>query len=248
MGLFDHFPYPDFHQLNLDWILETVSNCVTKVAELWTYVKEPGDGIHKALTDAQAAATSALTSASNAGTAATRAAADAQRADEATRDCQDSAQIASNAVATCTNKAEQATGAASEALDNAEAAQEDAANASVSAETARQQATVCTSEADKARGYALECETALANITAKFAQMYPVGAVYVNFRNQAMPTESDTTVINRLQELTGGTWARAGSHGQPVTESRHLGWLTGILGNAGGDSIDTNFNIYVRTA
>ena len=66
MGLFNHFPYPDTHQLNLDWILETVKTCVDKVTELWTYVREPGAGIQKALTDAQAAATAAKTNATNA--------------------------------------------------------------------------------------------------------------------------------------------------------------------------------------
>lgn len=150
MGLFNHFPYPDTHQLNLDWILETVKSCVDKVAELWTYVREPGAGIQKALTDAQAAAASAQ---------------------ESVRD-----------------------------------------------------------------------------ITTMFSKLYPVGSVYVNYRNQAMPVESDATVIARLQALTGGTWARAGSHGQPVTASGQLGWATVNLCNAAGDANDTNFNIYVRTA
>lgn len=150
MGLFNHFPYPDTHQLNLDWILDAVKTCVDKVTELWTYVREPGAGIQKALTDAQAAATSAQ---------------------ESVRD-----------------------------------------------------------------------------ITTMFAKLYPVGSVYVNYRNQAMPVESDATVIARLQALTGGTWARAGSRGQPVTETGKLGMATIILINDGGDYKETNFNIYVRTA
>lgn len=150
MGLFNHFPYPDTHQLNLDWILDAVKTCVDKVTELWTYVREPGAGIQKALTDAQAAATSAQ---------------------ESVRD-----------------------------------------------------------------------------ITTMFAKLYPVGSVYVNYRNQAMPEENDATVIARLQALTGGTWARAGSRGQPVTETGKLGMATIILTNDGGDYKETNFNIYVRTA
>ena len=185
MGLFNYFPYPDTHQLNLDWILETVKNCVDKVAELWTYVKEPGTGIQKALTDAQAAATTAQTSAQNAQTAAT------------------SAQTAATS-------AEQFSDSAAEAVD--------------------------------------ECRQYLADMQSMMGKLYPVGAVYVNYRNQAMPVESDATVIARLKALTGGTWARAGSHGQPVTASGQLGWATVILGNAAGDTNDTNFNIYVRTA
>lgn len=129
MGLFNHFPYPDTHQLNLDWILDAVKGCVDKVTELEEYVKDPGTDIHDIL-----------------------------------------------------------------------------------------------------------------------SKLYPVGAVYVNYRNQAMPAESDATVIARLQALTGGTWARAGSHGQPVTASGQMGWATVNLGNAAGDANDTNFNLYVRTA
>lgn len=150
MGLFNHFPYPDTHQLNLDWILDTVKTCVDKVTELWTYVREPGAGIQKALTDAQAAATSA--------------------------------------------------------------------------------------------------QESLRDITTMFAKLYPVGSVYVNYWNQDRPVESDETVIARLQALTGGTWARAGSRGQPVTETGKLGMATIILTNDGGDYKETNFNIYVRTA
>lgn len=150
MGLFNHFPYPDTHQLNLDWILDTVKGCVDKVTELWTYVREPGAGIQKALTDAQAAAASA--------------------------------------------------------------------------------------------------QESLRDMTTMFAKLYPVGSVYINYRNQTMPVESDATVIARLQALTGGTWARAGSRGQPVTETGKLGMATVILTNDGGDYKETNFNIYVRTA
>lgn len=150
MGLFNHFPYPDTHQLNLDWILDAVRTCVDKVTELWTYVREPGAGIQKALTDAQAAAASA--------------------------------------------------------------------------------------------------QESLRDMTTMFAKLYPVGSVYINYRNQTMPVESDATVIARLQALTGGTWARAGSRGQPVTETGKLGMATIILTNDGGDYKETNFNIYVRTA
>ena len=150
MGLFNHFPYPDTHQLNLDWILETVKSCVDKVTELWTYVREPGAGIQKALTDAQEAAASA--------------------------------------------------------------------------------------------------QESLRDMTTMFAKLYPVGSVYINYRNQTMPAESDATVIARLQAVTGGTWERAGSHGQPVTATERMGWATVMLSNAAGDANDTNFNIYVRTA
>lgn len=192
MGLFNHFPYPDTHQINLDWILDAVKGCVDKVTELWTYVKEPGTGIQKALTDAQAAATTAKTSVTSA----------------------------------------QASAAAAQAYVTQ--AQTYAHNAQTSANNAGE--------------FADTCAEYVAQVQAMMGKLYPVGAVYVNYRNQAMPEESDATVIARLKALTGGTWARAGSHGQPVTASGQLGWATINLGNAAGDAQDTNFNIYVRTA
>ena len=199
MGLFNHFPYPDTHQLNLDWILDVVKNCLDKVTELWTYVREPGAGIQKALTDAQAAATTAQTSAQSAQTSAT------------------SAQASS-----------------ANARTSAIGAEANAANAQTSANDAQETADLCAS-------YLNDMQTMM-------GKLYPVGAVYVNYRNQTLPVESDATVIARLQALTGGTWARAGSRGQPVTASDKLGWATVMLGDGAGNANDTNFNIYVRTA
>lgn len=46
MGLFEHFPYTNFHRLNLDWLLGRVAELETKVAELmnfrasWTVTKK----------------------------------------------------------------------------------------------------------------------------------------------------------------------------------------------------------------
>ena len=101
MGLFNNFPYPDTHQLNLDWILETIKNCVDKVAELWKYVSEHGGKIQQAVTDAhtsaqsaQTAATSAQTSAQSAQTAATTAQTAAQSAQTAATTAQTAAQSA----------------------------------------------------------------------------------------------------------------------------------------------------------
>ena len=31
MGLFEHFPYVNFHQLNIDWVLEKVKYCLATV-------------------------------------------------------------------------------------------------------------------------------------------------------------------------------------------------------------------------
>ena len=99
-----------------------------------------------------------------------------------------------------------------------------------------------------AQAAAASAQETLRDMTTMFAKLYPVGSVYINYRNQTMPVESDATVIARLQALTGGTWARAGSRGQPVTDTGKLGMATITLTNDGGDYKEINFNIYVRTA
>lgn len=206
MGLFNHFPYPDTHQLNLDWILDAVKTCVDKVTELWTYVREPGAGIQKASTDAQAAATRAQT----------------------------------NATSTQASAANARTSAI-----NAEA---NAANAQTSANDAETWAQSAQTSAHSAQTSADTCAEYAAQIQAIMGKLYPVGAVYVNFCNQDKTVESDATVIARLQALTGGTWSRAGSHGQPAKTSGMFGWATVMLGDASGSANEISFNIYVRKA
>ena len=248
MGLFNHFPYPDTHQLNLDWILETVKSCVDKVTELWTYVREPGAGIQKALTDAQAAATNAQTSATsaqassaNARTSAIGAEANAANAQTSANDPQTSADDAH----TPADDAQAAATTAQTAATSAQAALTDSNAAANTAQTSARNAQTAEMNAKKS---ANDAKQYLADVQTIMGKLYPVGAVYVNFWNQAMTLESDATVIARLQALTGGTWARAGSHGQPVKTSGMLGWATVMLGDAAGSANDINFNIYVRKA
>lgn len=40
MGLFEHFPYTNFHDLNLDWILRTVKELYNKVSEQSDWIEE----------------------------------------------------------------------------------------------------------------------------------------------------------------------------------------------------------------
>ena len=96
MGLFNNFPYPDTHQLNLDWILNSMK-------ELSTYVKERVDGIQKALTDAQAAATAAQTSATGAQASAENAQMSVTQAQTFANNAQTSATSAQETVAELAN-------------------------------------------------------------------------------------------------------------------------------------------------
>lgn len=40
MGLFEHFPYTNFHDLNLDWILRTVEELYQRVSEQTDWIEE----------------------------------------------------------------------------------------------------------------------------------------------------------------------------------------------------------------
>ena len=137
MGLFNNFPYPDTHQLNLDWILD-------KVQELSTYVKERVDGIQKALTDAQAAATAAENSATSAQDAATAAENSATSAQDA---------------ATAQPAAKQAQAAATAAKTSATSAQTSATSAQASAENAQMSVTQAQTFANNARTSANSAQT-----------------------------------------------------------------------------------------
>ena len=150
MGLFNNFPYPDTHQLNLDWILNSVK-------ELSTYVKERVDGIQKALTDAQAAATAAENSATSAQTFANNA--------------QDSATLAQDA-ATAQPSVKQAQAAATAAENSATSAQTFANNAQTGATSAQASAENAQMSVTQAQTFANNAHTSAtsAHTSATIAQ------------------------------------------------------------------------------
>ena len=47
MGMFDHFPYTNFHELNLDWIISAVKELLIEVDSLdsWKEEHETGAGL-----------------------------------------------------------------------------------------------------------------------------------------------------------------------------------------------------------
>lgn len=45
MGLFEHFPYSNFHQLNIDWVLEKVKYCLAQVEAFATRLDNAEDDI-----------------------------------------------------------------------------------------------------------------------------------------------------------------------------------------------------------
>ena len=59
MGLFENFPYTNFHNLNLDWIIKVLKNAVAELEEIQTNWESVRDTANTAKTTADAAAVKA---------------------------------------------------------------------------------------------------------------------------------------------------------------------------------------------
>ena len=146
MGLFNNFPYPDTHQLNLDWILNKVG------------------GIQKALTDAQAAATAAKNSATSAQDAATSAqdaatrAQDAATAQPSVKKAQAAATAAENSATSAQASAENAQISVTQAQTFTNNAHTSATSAQTSATSAQTSATIAQEAATSAQDSATSAQ------------------------------------------------------------------------------------------
>lgn len=125
MGLFEHFPYTDFHRLNLDWILKFTKS-----------VRDRLDLIDAAVKDAQDARDAAESYATNAENSAAEAASSRDIAYQAASDAEDF----KNDAEAAKEAAEDARDDAINAKNAAEDARDDAINAKDAAEDARDDA------------------------------------------------------------------------------------------------------------
>lgn len=154
MGLFNNFPYPDTHQLNLDWILN-------KVGE-----------IQKALTDAQAAATAAENSATSAQTFANNAqdsatsAQDAATAQPSAQQAQAAATAAKTNATSAQTSAENAQMSVTQAHTFANNAQTFANNAQNSATSAQTSANIAQDAATSAHEDATSAQASATELAA----------------------------------------------------------------------------------
>lgn len=136
MGLFEHFPYTNFHDLNLDVILQRVKNAETAAAS--SAEDAAGSQAHadEALTKATNALSTANTAASDAATAKSNAASAVSTANSAASSASDAvtaAQAAQTAAETASTAATGAKNAAISAQGQAETAATNATNAANSA-------------------------------------------------------------------------------------------------------------------
>lgn len=51
MGLFEQLPYTNFHELNLDWVLQTVKGMDAKIEALNAYIRDNLDDAIRSLLD-----------------------------------------------------------------------------------------------------------------------------------------------------------------------------------------------------
>ena len=163
MGLFNNFPYPDTHQLNLDWILNSMK-------ELSTYVKERVDGIQKAVTDAQAAATAAENSATSAQTFANNAQ-DAATAQPYVKQAQAAATAAKTSATSAQTFANNAQTSATSAQTSAENAQMSVTQAQTFANNAHTSATSAHTSATSAQTSATTAQTSAQSAQASATKM-----------------------------------------------------------------------------
>lgn len=165
MGLLEHFPYTNFHNLNLDWIIEVLKNAVAELEEIQTNWEGVRDTANTAKTTADAAAVkaeSARTAANGAITKADSAETKAKNADanaelavvqsSAAQDTATSAEAAANEAKETAARAENTASAAKTTADGvdgkANTALTNSQNAVTTANEAKTTATTADSKVD----------------------------------------------------------------------------------------------------
>ena len=186
MGLFEHFPYTNFHELNLGWFLDKFKALLAEWGIYQPIFEEIRDEAEAAAADAaealaaaetaQGAAETALAQANTAITTANTAVTEAQTARTGAETAQAAAETALADAVTAKNAAVAAQTAAEAAQNAAEDAQTAAENAQYAAELAEGNAAHSANQAEDAADAAetaqAAAETALADaVTAKNAAL-----------------------------------------------------------------------------
>lgn len=175
MGLFNNFPYTDFHRLNLDWILKFTKS-----------VRDRLDLIDAAVANAQAARDAAEQSALEAESArdiALQAASDAEDFKNDAEAAKDAAEAARDTALQAAQDAEDAKDAAEDARDRAETAASTAATAIENidnyVDAAEQAAQNADNSAQAAEDAKTDAEAAQAAAEAAAGSVDPSGNIYI---------------------------------------------------------------------
>lgn len=133
MGLFENFPYTNFHNLNLDWIIKVLKNAVSELEEIQTNWESVRDTANTAKTTADAAAVKA----ENARTTANGAMTKADSAETKAKNADANADLAVVQSSAAQDTATSAEAAANEAKETAARAENTAGTAQATANAAK---------------------------------------------------------------------------------------------------------------
>ena len=165
MGLFENFPYTNFHNLNLDWIIKVLKNAVAELEEIrtnWESVRETANTAKTTANAAKTTADAALTSATQAATNAAEARKLATTAEINSAAAQDTAVEAQAIANEADETAARAKIVASAAQSTANTAKKTADGVDAKATTALENSTNAVTTAD---GVDAKATTALENST-----------------------------------------------------------------------------------
>ena len=184
----NEYPYTNFHDINLDWVLEKTKECVEKSGAAESVAQQAQDTAQTAKTTAETAQTEAATAAqtaANSATVAQEAKATADGIDAKATRALEKAGNAEAEVGSATQAAAAATQAAQNATNTAAAAQTAAENAQAAAQAANNTANQAESTATEAKNIADTNTAAIGSIQTKLvgiAKMYniTVGTVWTS--------------------------------------------------------------------
>ena len=188
------YPYTNFHDINLDWVLEKTKECVEKVGAVESVAQQAQDSAKTAQTaaeTAQAEAERAAQAATNSATVAQEAKATADGIDAKATDALEKAGNAEAQVGSATQAAAAATQAATAATQAAQNATNTAAAAQTAAESAQAAAAAAAADAHTAAGSVSEFD---GRITA-------ASDTATEAKNTA---DANTAAISGIQTKLGG--------------------------------------------
>lgn len=223
MGIFEHNPYTNIHNMNLDWMLRTVQEASTDASSAKATAESMEDDLQTAMTNASTALTTANSAASDAALALS------------------TANNALNTASAAQSTANTAQSTANTAVTNAATAQSTANTAVTNAATAQSTADTAVSNASTAQTTAASAVTAAANALTEAESKLPASyAVYdgtvnllkLNISSQtSIPgvthtvnangtitlngeaTSDSTLLLGRIDTMVGETYTVSGATG-----------------------------------
>lgn len=196
MALFDNFPYTNFHNLNLDWIIKVLKNAVSELEEIqtnWESVRDSANNAVEQATTAQNVANDAKKAANSATTTATEAKNLATEAKELATDASNTAEGADANSRSAYNIATAARQTATDANATAEQAEETANGFSSRIATAEKNASDALTGATEANQNA---KTAVSMANTLQQSVDSIGDIAQQAHDLATTNESDIASLD----------------------------------------------------